>query len=498
MTGRAQRGVFVALLAASVLLRVVDLHWVPGVNGDEAWYGVQAQDFHAGRGLSLVTPTHNWQNPFFLLPTLLVAVLPPSFLMLRLIAVAAGLVTVLLAWRFVRRDLDGDESLGIAATLLVATLPIHVGYSRFAWDTCETSLASLVAFHFALRGNWWPLAAAFFALVWVHPLNVFSIVPLAFTGLGALAMQPVSPDRRAGFVRALTAGLAALLACKVALLPRSAALDAAAAADNLVSAQGWWRFAVDYAHLLDGVTLYRYIVGEPAAWVVSAHDAVFALVVAAAFATGLPAMLRAGDLRLLGLVTGTVVGAGVYHVALGAMPLEPGHERYAMGLVAPALLTLLALLRHARWPAVAVPALAAAMLASFASNYTLPLRSEGSRSHRTFHSAPDEPKAAALRAVLAAAPPGEAVTIYAEDWWLYWPMRYLASRDDRVTFEYHPRGELDEDKVRAMAAAGAWVVGFEGGPVQAALPRLFPGDDPVDVVVRDVAGRPLVHVWHQP
>ncbi len=497
MTERTQRGLFVAIVAASVLLRGIDLGWAPGINGDEAWYGVQAQDLLAGRAWSSVTPTNNWQNPFFLLPTLVLAALPPSFVLLRASAVGVGVLTIAMAYRLVPRTIGGGAPIARAAALLVATLPIQIGYSRLAWDTCETTLASLVAFFFALEGRWWAMAAAFFALVWIHPLNVFSIVPLAFVALGVLATQPASADRRTGFVRAVSAGLASLLAARWVLLPRAAGIDTSATLDNLLSVPGWWRFAADYAHLLDGVTIYRYVVGEPGASTVMLHDAAFFAVATAALATGLPRMLRARDLRLVALVAGTAAGAGVFHVLLGALPLEPGHERYAMGLVMPALLSLLALLRHAIWPRALVPAIAALMLASFASNYTLPLRTSGSRAHRTFHTAPGEPKALALAAILSDAGPTGAVHIYAEDWWLHWPMRYLASRDERVRFEFDEKGNVDENRVREFAAGGAYLVGFEGGPLQSLLPRLFPDAAPLPTTIRDVAGRPLVHVWHR-
>lgn len=497
MADRAGRQVFVALLGAALLLRVLGLGWSPGINGDEAWYGAQAQDFVAGRGISLVTPTNNLQNPFFVLPTILVALLPPSFVLLRSTALVAGLLLVLAAHRFLPGALSLGRGERAAATLLVAALPVNVAYSRFAWDTCETALASLLALACALGMRWSGLAVAFLAAVWVHPTNVFLALPIGFSALGAVASAAPAGTRVREILRAAAAGAVAVAASSLFLLPRGAGLDASSVAANLVSLDGWAHFVREYGRLFSGVTVYRYVVGEPPAWAIGVHDAAFLVVVAASLAIGLPSLVRGRDWRGLGLVAGCLAGAAAFHVALGAMPLEPGKERYSMGLVMPGLLAFVVLARRApAFPAVA-GTLSAAMLASFVLFYTAPLLTQGSSTHRTFRSAREEPKAAALRIILEQGPPGEPVRVYAEDWWLHWPMRYLASRDERVSFEYDPRGNLDQDKVRRLAADGAWVVGFEDGPIHRSLAAVFPDGPPWEAVVADLQGRPLVHVWRR-
>src|ERR1700676_2739427 len=84
-----------ALLVTAVWFRCCDLSRVPGVNGDEAWYGVQAELVLRGEPVPWRTPTGNLMNPFFFGPQLLLhALWPPSFELLRATALASGLAAL--------------------------------------------------------------------------------------------------------------------------------------------------------------------------------------------------------------------------------------------------------------------------------------------------------------------------------------------------------------------------------------------------------------------
>src|SRR5687767_12565573 len=119
-----------ALLAVAVWLRAWDLGRAPGVNGDEAWAGVQAERVLHGQCVSARTPTGNPLNPFFIIPQVLLhASWEPSFALLRLPALVSGLLALALNFFLCRR------ALGIRAawltTLIHAVLPINIAYSRF-------------------------------------------------------------------------------------------------------------------------------------------------------------------------------------------------------------------------------------------------------------------------------------------------------------------------------------------------------------------------------
>ena len=169
------------LLATSVWFRCRDLSRVPGINGDEAWYGAQAELVLRGVPVAWRTPTGNLLNPFFFGPVLLLhAIWPPSFGLLRATALASGLLT-LLANYWLCRGVFGRRVAWIS-TLILAVLPINIVYSRLAWDASQSVLATLPAIYWPLRAivdprrkvRWSGLGlAALAAAIVVHPTNLF-------------------------------------------------------------------------------------------------------------------------------------------------------------------------------------------------------------------------------------------------------------------------------------------------------------------------------------
>src|SRR5690242_21330381 len=85
----------IAVIAMAIWFRCRDLENLPAINGDEAWYGVQAELVLHGEPIAWRTPTGNFLNPFFFGPQLLVhAICEPSIAALRSTAVASGLLAL--------------------------------------------------------------------------------------------------------------------------------------------------------------------------------------------------------------------------------------------------------------------------------------------------------------------------------------------------------------------------------------------------------------------
>ena len=177
--------VSMAILAVAIWLRLWKLGNLPGVNGDEAWSGVQALRFLSGESVAWRTPTGNPLNLFHFGPLVILhAWLPPSFGLLRSVAAASGLAALAVNFWLCRKSYDGATA--VATTMLLAALPINVAYSRFAWDASQSLLATVLAMHASLiavrqpdfrrRATAWAILA-FGAAVWIHPTNVF-IAPL--------------------------------------------------------------------------------------------------------------------------------------------------------------------------------------------------------------------------------------------------------------------------------------------------------------------------------
>ena len=171
----------VVLLVVAAGLRFWQLDRLPGVNGDEAWYGAMALRWLDGEVIGWRTPTGNPLNPFFLFPLIgLHCCWEPSIALLRAPAVVSGVLACAANFWLCRRVFDRQTA--IVSTVILAVLPIDLAYSRFAWDASQSLLFTVFVLYVAhLRPATRGLVAgiiAFAAAVWVHPTNLFA-APLA-------------------------------------------------------------------------------------------------------------------------------------------------------------------------------------------------------------------------------------------------------------------------------------------------------------------------------
>ncbi len=91
------------LLGTAAAFRLVRLSSVPGISGDEAWWGIQATAWVAGRPYDTHTTSGNPIDLVFLVPlALLHAIAPPSFLLLRLLPAFVNLLALPIGFWFVR------------------------------------------------------------------------------------------------------------------------------------------------------------------------------------------------------------------------------------------------------------------------------------------------------------------------------------------------------------------------------------------------------------
>jgi hypothetical protein len=175
-------------LIASVWYRSVDLGNVPGINGDEAWYGVQIESMLAGAPVRWLTPSRLPLNPIHVIPlALLLKAYGPAFWVLRAPSLATGLLLLPLSYFLLSRVLDRFTAL--LATLLLAANPALIAHSRFGWDASHSPLISLLIPAFALMGRELATFAALMVALVVHPTNVF-LTPVAVLPLLALDGPP--------------------------------------------------------------------------------------------------------------------------------------------------------------------------------------------------------------------------------------------------------------------------------------------------------------------
>ncbi|HEY1784011.1 MAG TPA: hypothetical protein VGG30_00635, partial [Pirellulales bacterium] len=135
-----------ALVAVAIGLRSWQLGNIPGLNGDEAWLGVQAEHLAAGEPIAWRTPTGNPVNLFLLLPVAaLHLVFAPSVWVLRAMAVVSGVAALAANFWLCRRVFD--RRVAMVSTAVLAVLPIAIAYSRFAWDASQTILATVLVLY---------------------------------------------------------------------------------------------------------------------------------------------------------------------------------------------------------------------------------------------------------------------------------------------------------------------------------------------------------------
>lgn len=506
-----------AVLTAAVVLRICKLDHLPGLNGDEAWYGAWAVDLLAGREVPWRTPTGNPVNPFFHGPqTALHLCFAPSVTVLRSVAAASGLLALLVNFFLSRRTLGGTAAW--FSTLMLAALPINIAYSRFAWDACQTVLAVVLVVHAALlmlrpQSGKWSLLAAIMALAaacLVHPTNVF-VAPLPLAAVGYrwrhMVTSWLKTRRRAG----LLAVAAALAIVAAGLFFPGLGRLASRAALRSVAPEQYVLFGRNALRLFAGTAVYRYVAGSPLPvdsaaansltdW--DARDAAALLLlvgVAIAWRRG----RRSADATTGVLGYGGAATALGFFLVAGPESIEPHYERYGLCLIAPGVLWLSTILarmadRNAGWRRcvwTAVLLLCAALELDFQENYVRFLEQTGGRSHLTFRTAEVDPKLAAVQAAVAAAPDNQRLTIVASAWWTYWPARYFTADLPQVAVRLDDRaGQGREAPPDELVPGQVAYIEFTEDPSCAARRRQFAerGRAFDEQQFLDFAGRPTV------
>jgi hypothetical protein len=518
----------IALLLVAVWFRCRSLGNLPGINGDEAWYGLRALEIIGGQPFPYSTPTGNPLNPFFLGPvTLLHAWFGPSVTLLRSVAVASGLMALALNW-LLCRWIYGRTTAAIC-TICLAVLPINIAYSRFAWDSSQSLLATLPVVYFALaairfpqRRGWFTAAAILSEAVamLVHPANIFAAaVPAA-----ALASYLRWSDiRRLGDRYASARWIALVLA--LALIPivmgctywlRSAGPSVVTSrlvgVKTIVQEQGFVHFAVLYPRLFTGGTVYGYLAGSRS-WLewpygeLAAGGGIdvllFWIVLAAAVVTLWRSQKnenRAEDRVLVVTWALSVIG---FLLVAGPPALVPGYERYGICLIAPTILLLArgmaTMLQSAAGTGRLMLGAAALsgwlLLADCQTHYFAYIERTGGCAHRTFRTAAEEPKQTAVNLILAQREPGT-TWILSSAYWNELPLRYLAWPAPEVRVVGSEQAEGSPEIATALAEGRVWYVEFTGSKELQQVRSALADRELHEWQIKDYGDRPLLSIVH--
>jgi 4-amino-4-deoxy-L-arabinose transferase-like glycosyltransferase len=529
--------VLVIAVVVSMWFRVHALESLPGVNADEVWYGVQALKILEGSTFALRTPTGLPLNPFFTgseIPLLLI--FRPSFWILRVPAVVSGILAVVLVFTLGSRIVERRPAL--IASYLLATLPIAIGYSRFGWDASQTPLFSMMALYFAFRGKTLVMLVSLGVCLVVHFSNVFLFPVL----MGPFVVSVWRTERDEGKRLAIVAMTILLmlipLVALVMMTPPSQWLDLL----SRFRPSNWLRFLTHYGRLMSGISLYEFVAGPPPAPTVAVHDAAFWSLLVGLLVAGVPCLVRDKKWDQLSLLGSLFIGALSLYLFFGPDVIRPHRERYGLFLVVPTILVagclISALLfrfdsswemRLSNVPMALTVCLGWASLYSFYVNDFARIRRTGGESHLAFRAAEVEPKRQALQLILddlsspegttpsdgtstwsagarkPGPPPdhGARLPVLAENWWLFWPLRFLAWDQEGLTilslederFAASPGEAQPRDSLVNTLRSGGYVVTLTGGKLDRLVSSSVP---PVRLRrwdVRDYSGRELIAVY---
>jgi hypothetical protein len=541
----------VALIAVSIWFRCRDLGNMPGINGDEAWYGVQAELVLHGEPITWRTPTGNLLNPLFFGPQLLLhAVFEPSFALLRSTAVLSGLLALAVNYCLCRKVFDRRTA--VVSTAILAVLPINIVYSRLAWDASQSLLVTSPAIYWPLRAiivpqrRLWFSAGGLIALaaaIIVHPTNLF-VGP--FVGV-CLVVAWADELRRIG--RHSTGKVGALVAAFgfVALTGFVAQSRLPAILSRLTDPAGYAAFAVNVGRLFSGATVFQYVSGSisPTAdpeWLSGTIPYYLgAGLIACLIGWGIYKQMTVRprlrepnsehektermEVRLFRAKGALVVGWSLSLFALfvigGPAAIAPHFERYGLCLIGPgAILAALAMEwwidvggRPGRIAAAGAILCGWGLLAGFQANFFDFIEQTGGESHLTFRTARIEPKAAAFRVIYQRS---SNARVLASEWWVYWPLEYLSfqrppfpdpqaeerlgraenSARRRITIEQYTELRERADVVPGYGEQ-IWVIEFTGAPACESV-RKWGRERQVPIsesIICDYGGRPLLSLF---
>ena len=262
----ARRAILLSALLAGVALRVFALDRLPGINADEAWYGVNVEAFLHGEPPFLRTGVGNPLNPLHSLPLLaLSSALSPSLAVLRVPSVLWGVAAMLLAFPLLVKPLG--ERVATLAVLLLSILPAAVAYSRFGWDPSDTPAVALLAIGCAMGDRPLLAAGALIVALAVLPTNVF-LAPIVAASWAPFALAHYQRASRGQRQIALvtTIGLVVLAIAIGFMLRESVGPDTslppiATVIARVTSPAAWRDLMLGVIRLFSGVTIARHIAG---------------------------------------------------------------------------------------------------------------------------------------------------------------------------------------------------------------------------------------------
>lgn len=455
-------GVLIAfgIIVTSLYFRVWMLGNIPGMNGDEAWWGSKVISFLQAEPIDWKTNSGNFTDPFYLLPLAgLHALFGGSFVLVRVIAVVSGILLLPVNYLLCRKIINLRTA--IISTLLLAVLPINIMYSRFGWEPSQSVLFSLPVMYSALwyvgaqsKLRWAALATCLClgAALLVHPANFFLVCFPLTAFLIQASNRLREPWKIPGYAAAVGVGMGLLGVLAYGFAPEFTKTEMAARLPAFPWPGDWIYFLGNYLRLFSGINSYRYIAGScewtttlPNGSKVDFHvwDILTALLFISAFWLLIfqarhresddieDKSIRRKDYVLVAFILSSSL---LFFVLSGPVRMGVSYERYVLWMVAPGVLLLSRGFDRVmqRWPrshnwcTISGLIFCALLLLGFYLQYFQFMQQTGGRSEMAFRTAAVEPKLAAAEYIIGRSNSEQTTYVVSSDWFCHWPMAYIA------------------------------------------------------------------------
>jgi hypothetical protein len=505
---RGSRVLLIALyggvLGLALLARFVWLDSLPGVNGDEAWFGLLVERLLRDHVWGGMTPTGPPPNPFFVVPLAIVqAIANPAPWVLRAPNVISDMAFIVVGYAGLRSTIGNRPALVFA--LLAATTPITLIYSRFGWDPSQTPLAAMIFLWACLAGRRVVAVLSLCAAILVHPTNVFLfpiLVAFWFKYVRSFLAKITGNVGSGALFSAMLIGVT-LIAIPVSLWTGRAPLGellSGGYAQHLVNA------VLRIGDLFSGITVYRYIVGDTVGQVgLILHRIVIFSVLTGLLLTLFWGARTTQDPRITSLSVGLAASVLPFLIIAGPDGLRPGSERYALFMIAPVLVLLSAALARPFNVASAAglwfaPFLGSLALISVWLNYFEPLRVSGGEPRDdmegwAFRTAAIEPKMQVAQWVRECVGQRDTVTLWAEGWWMAKPLQYYLFYEPKISVNHLRINEMVVEHTYELSEIpnfDAIIVVFAGSDLDQELQSTSAS---AENTIFDAAGRPFIRIY---
>lgn len=456
-----------AILLCAVAARLICFDAIPIVTGDESWYGVKMAGYLSGEPYDWRTGNGSAVNRALLgMMLALLRFFEPAFWILRAPAVLANLIAIGLAYPIIRKRFD--KTVALLFLILFASLPIGLVHSRMGLSVSMTALACLVSMHFALSTAYFRTLLCFGATLFVHPTNIF-VLPVLFAPFAVKALTLKKPLWQRGlwlFLYAGGFGIATLQLMKFFPRAGSSHYDYG----RIFDLEKWRMFFSYLGRSISGHSTYYYAIGLPESQAHLPHDLLFWTVVIALAALGGRMFWKRRNYLALAVLGSTLATIFLYHCVAGATWTEYSTPiiRWVLWIIVPFTLSISLLLwgltlrfkKSEKKVILAGSILCWFFLINAYANYFRPsylARKENSTRIM-------EPKKMIYERLATLSTPENKLTVITDGWELYWPLRYLAYRNDNlrvIYFEADYPWYQKADAVAPYLKPGSVTVTFE-------------------------------------